>query len=285
MSTMTPVTNHEHASDRRPTGLVDPDWLTAHISDPGVRVVEVDVSPRSYDNWHIEGAVLWNVYSDLKDDTYRLVDRTGMEALLARSGIGPDSLVVFYGYAPAMGLWLLQHYGHGRSAILDCSRDAWRSEGRPCATDRVVPTSSVCRLGAEASAVRATRAEVRDAIGHRSTTLLDVRSAAEYCGDTFWPSGAMEPGGQTGHVPGARHQPVDDLYDQRGAFRSTDELRLRFGSVDLDGTDELITYCTIGGRAATAWFVLTHLLGRANVRVYDGSWAEWGLLPGAPVER
>ena len=48
---------------------------------------------------------------------------------------------------------------------------------------------------------------------------------------------------------------------------------------------ELITYCTIGGRASTAWFVLTYLLGRENVRVYDGSWAEWGRMTGTPVER
>ena len=57
------------------------------------------------------------------------------------------------------------------------------------------------------------------------------------------------------------------------------------GALDLDGADELITYCTIGGRACTAWFVLTYLLGRESVRVYDGSWAEWGRMADALVEQ
>jgi thiosulfate/3-mercaptopyruvate sulfurtransferase len=47
--------------------LVDPGWLAGHLRDADLRVVEVDVSPAAYDSWHIDGAVLWNVYTDLKD--------------------------------------------------------------------------------------------------------------------------------------------------------------------------------------------------------------------------
>jgi thiosulfate/3-mercaptopyruvate sulfurtransferase len=95
----------------------------------------------------------------------------------------------------------------------------------------------------------------------------------------------MEPGGRAGHVPSAVHQPIDGLYREDGSFRSAAELRALFAPDVLDGDDELITYCTIGGRASTAWFVLRYLLGRDNVRVYDGSWAEWGRMAGTPVER
>jgi thiosulfate/3-mercaptopyruvate sulfurtransferase len=49
--------------------LVEPQWLQSHLHDPGLQVVEVDVSPVAYNEGHIEGAVLWNVYRDLKDPT------------------------------------------------------------------------------------------------------------------------------------------------------------------------------------------------------------------------
>jgi thiosulfate/3-mercaptopyruvate sulfurtransferase len=264
--------------------LVDPQWLEAHLTDPRVRVVEVDVSPAAYNDWHIDGAVLWNVYADLKDSDYRLADAAAVERLFSRSGIGPDSTVVFYGYAPAMAFWLMKLHGHTDVRILDCSRDTWQAEGRPCGSAPAEPAATGYVLPEQNVRLRAGHTAVRQAIGAPGTTLLDVRTRDEYRGERFWPSGGMEPGGRAGHIPGAVHQPIDDLYDDRGSFRPAADLRAVFAAaVPADG--EVITYCTIGGRASTAWFVLTYLLGRQHVRVYDGSWAEWGRMTSTPVER
>jgi len=266
------------------TALVDPAWLAAHRCDPGLRVVEVDVSPTAYQAGHIDGAVLWNIYTDLRDPDCQLLNTAAVERLIARSGIGPQTTVVFYGYAPALGYWLLKRYGHANARLLNCSRDAWRAGGLPWTATTTDPEPATYRLSDDAGSVHADAAAVRARIADPRTTLLDVRSQEEYEGRRFWPSGAMQPGGRAGHIPGAIHQPVDGLHDASGAFLPNAELRRVFTALDPDGETELITYCTVGGRAATAWFVLTELLGHANVRVYHGSWAEWGLLPGAPIQ-
>jgi thiosulfate/3-mercaptopyruvate sulfurtransferase len=85
----------QKAASRPGTGLgdgalVSPGWLAAHLHDADLRVVEVDVSPAAYGNWHIDGAVLWNVYTDLKDAGYRTVGTAAVERLVEHSGIGPD---------------------------------------------------------------------------------------------------------------------------------------------------------------------------------------------------
>ena len=275
-----------HMNDSRDTKgrvLVDPEWLEKHLGDPGVRVVEVDVGPAAYEEGHIQGAVLWNVYSELKDDNYQLATKKSMEHLVGRSGIDQDSTVVFYGYAPAMGFWLMRLYEHPDVRILNTSRSTWRDSGRPWTSEVAAPVTTRYALRGPDPSVRAQYGDVERSMADPMSTILDVRSDLEYRGERFWPSGMQEAGGRAGHIPSAINLSIDGILDSRGSFRDDDGLRRLFSSIDLEGDGEMISYCTIGGRASTAWFALTYLLGRQRVRVYDGSWAEWGRMPQSQV--
>ncbi len=271
----------QHTPTATGHALVDPDWLERRLDDPTVRVVEIDVSPKPHGEGHIPGAVLWNIYRDLRDEAYQLRPIQAVEDLIRRSGITPESTVVCYGYAPALGYWLLRLFGHHDVRILDTSRATWQADGRPWTKDSTHVEPSGYRPAAMSPAIRADLETLVRWSGQPDGIILDVRSASEYAGERFWPSGGTPEAGRTGHIPGAVHLPADRIFEADGSFRPVDELREMMASVDRDRT--IVTYCTVGARAATVSFVLSELLDHPDVRVYDGSWAEWGLNPTVPI--
>jgi thiosulfate/3-mercaptopyruvate sulfurtransferase len=94
-----------------------------------------------------------------------------------------------------MGFWLMKLYGHADVRILNCSRQTWQHQGRAWTTDATSPTSATYRLLAQDRQIRADASRVRDAIDDPTRTIVDVRSAAEFRGERFWPSGGLEEGG------------------------------------------------------------------------------------------
>jgi thiosulfate/3-mercaptopyruvate sulfurtransferase len=101
----------------------------------------------------------------------------------------------------ALGLWLLKLYGHRDARLLDSLRGSWRAAGHPWSTSPPRITPGSYQLGDPVPRLRIDHMGVRVAIGDEGTTLLDVRSEAEFEGERFWPSGGTEPGGRACRIP------------------------------------------------------------------------------------
>ena len=152
--------------------------------------MEVDVSPAAYGQGHIPGAILWNAYADLRDASYLPVEHSELERLLSRSGITPDTTLVFYGYGAALGFCLMKAHGHADVRMLDGSREQWPQSGATWSTEVTVPVASAYKLPPEHANIFASRKSVEDAIKKfGQNILLDVRAEQEYSGERFWPSG------------------------------------------------------------------------------------------------
>ena len=81
-----------------PEVLVDADWVEAHLRDPQVRLIEVDVDTSAYEQGHIPGAVGFNWQKELQDQVIRApLSKEHLEELLGRAGVSNDTTVVFYG--------------------------------------------------------------------------------------------------------------------------------------------------------------------------------------------
>ncbi|MGQ0649670.1 MAG: sulfurtransferase [Gemmatimonadaceae bacterium] len=270
--------------------LVSTDWVAEHATDPGVRIVEVDVDTTAYEQGHVEGAVGWNWTTQLCDRVIRdIIPAHDLQPLMARSGIERSTSVVLYGdnnnWFAAWAFWQLELYGHPDLRIMNGGRKKWLEEGRPMTNEVAVVRLKDYAAGAPDSGLRAMRREVEAALGHENVSLVDVRSPQEFSGEILAPPGLPETCQRGGHIPGAVNIPWSRACNDDGTFKTSEELRALYLGAGVTPDKKVITYCRIGERSAHSWFVLRHLLGFPTVRNYDGSWTEWGNMVAAPVAR
>ncbi len=280
------MSTHDYATQ---DALVDAEWAKAHLEDPKVRFVEVDVDTTAYEQSHLPGAVGWNWTSQLADGVRRdIATRQDLQALLSRSGIGDDTTIVLYGdnnnWFAAWAYWQLKLFELKDVRILNGGRKYWLDNGLPVTTD--VPSYEATNIGLPEPdfSLRAFRDDILPRLGDAELALVDVRSPAEFNGEILAPPGMSETAQRAGHIPGAASIPWAQTVREDGTFKSREELAALYEAKGVTPDTDVIAYCRIGERSSHSWFVLHELLGYERVRNYDGSWTEYGSLVGVPIE-
>ena len=245
--------------------FVSADWVSDRIGQPGYLIID----PRSamrYLMGHLRGAV--NVpFKKLQGTDGRLGPPDQLAAAFGEAGLGDGVTPVIYdhqdGRNASLVAWVLEYLGRSDVYIMDILYDAWKEQGRevlyrPVSTE---PKSLSPRLN---PSVRAT---ISDLVTPGETKLLDTRSPEEFRGQT-------EIDHRPGHIPGAVNVPHSEMAGTDGRLLiELDLLRRRLAAAGITPSDPVVAYCRSGIRASLAYLSMQQ--AEYNVRLYDGSYAEW----------
>lgn len=276
---------------RREDVFVSPQWLFERLGQPDIIPVDgswylptIERDPKAeFAQGHIEGAVFFDLdgVSDPSSDLpHMMPGPVAFSSSMRKLGLGDGQTLVIYDGAGLFSAprvwWMFKAMGFGAVYILDGGRPAWENAGYPLNDDPVQRTPRHFTARVDASVI-ADCGDVKAAI-NGATTIIDARPAPRFEGAVPEP----RPGLKAGHMPGARNIAFTDVIEA-GRMKSVDALRALFDERGIDRSAPIITSCGSGVSAVTLSLALG-LVGAKDVRVYDGSWAEWGARDDAPVE-
>ncbi len=281
--------------------LVTVDELKKMLDAKAQDLLIVDArSWHEYCYGHIPGAVNMDLFAfhwaDTSDEGIERFN-SSLKMLLKSAGITYDKHIIFYdditGTLAARGLWLMHYICHEHTMVLDGGFSMWRRRGYPVEKEPTRPSpvneEYTYRFNND---VLATYRYILERMNNHNVRIVDARSREEYHGIHVRAS-------RGGHIPNAVNIDWEANIMHNGTMKPVEMLRSVYSSIlhgddggnddkegvkeDDDNDMEIICYCQGGYRAAHAYLALK-LLGMKKVRVYLGSWYEWGNRYELPVE-
>jgi thiosulfate/3-mercaptopyruvate sulfurtransferase len=271
--------------------LVSTQWLAAELGAPDLRIIDAtfflpdagrDARAES-EAEHIPGAV----FMDLDEivDTgnplpHMLPPEHKFASRMQSLGLGDGNRFIVYDNTPlhssARAWWMLKIFGAHYVAILDGGLQKWKAEGRALEAGKFEVRHGHFTASLDQSEV-ADRDYVSSLVHSSEHELVDARGPGRFKGEEPEP----RPGVVPGHIPGSKNLPQGQLFNPDNSWKRGDDLRAAFDAAGVDLTKPMVTTCGSGITAAVLLFG-AHLLGKEDVKLYDGSWAEWGSDPSTP---
>lgn len=254
--------------------LVGLPWAAEHLGSPQFALVDPR-RPMKYLSGHLPGAVNLPAYRAFGEDA-RLLDAPALAEWLGAGGVGEGLKPLLYdspqGQNAAMVAWILEYLGAPEIYLLDVFYEHWKADGREVTYRPVEPQPRRFTLRPN-PAVRATLEDVR---ANTTERVVDFRSREEF-------SGERDLDGRPGHIPRAVNLVWRDLNgaDDR-LLAPREQLERMLTTIGIGRGQKVIAYCRSGPRAALGYLALSQL--GYDVRLYDGSFAEWART-GMPVEK
>lgn len=288
-ATVLALSSSAFALDVPANKIVDADWLKKNLADKDLVVVDIREDGKSYSASHIPNAIQWKV-KDFREARFKLPgyigSPTAFKRLAAKSGITPNSAVVFYSDGKsktsytiaALSVFVSEYYGVTNTAILNGGFAAWEKAGNATSKDKSNIKKSDFKFAKFNKDIVATVPNMDEAVELHTAQLIDGRPAAQYNGTKKHKKAAKK-----GHVPGATNVFVGKLSKKDGDifYINTDKAAVDkiFSDAKIDTSKPEIWYCNTGWFASGGWFVSKYIAGAKDVKNYEASMVEYSTLP------
>lgn len=274
--------------------LLTREALQARLSQPGLVLIDLRLAADGGREAYVAGHVPGAVYSDYAGDGWRqkvgnapglLPDEAHLASLFGKLGITPAAHVVLIPVgssandfaASARAYWTLRQAGHAEVSILEGGTQGWIKAGLPVEQGEHAPNPAGPYPIRPNPALRRRAEEVEAALANGSATFVDARSVSYFKG--------LEKASEAkraGRIPGAVNADYVRGFDNAtGGLLPREKLASLYAEVP---AGPVVSYCNTGHTAALNWFVLSEVLKRPDVSLYDGSMTDWTQDDNRPVE-